>query len=166
MRVVDHKSLEQLRVNLCIDHCCAILQQLIQSCEYLKQDHTYCRPMSDETHAGSEVPIIANSDNLNHRWVTLAEEKHQVHLELIASPARHSEIEFLTRQQAETPLWHEVHARHVLLYRCGMYFFITASKSGKILCQVTRIDALLQSVLYPPPMFHKLSPIQWGIQSK
>ena len=90
------------------------------SCEYLKHDHTYCRPMSDETHAGSEVPIIANSDNLNHRWVTLAEEKHQVHLELIVSPARRSEIEFLTQQQAETPLWHEVRARH-----------ITASKKWK-----------------------------------
>ena len=123
MRVVDHKSLEQLRLNLLsIDHRCAILQQLIPSCEYLKHDHTYCRPMSDETCAGSEVPIIANSDNLNHRWVTLAEEKHQVHLELIVSPARRSEIEFLTRQQAETPLWHEVRARR-----------ITASKSGKIL---------------------------------
>ena len=153
MRVVDHKSLERLRLNLLsIDYCCAILQQFIPFCEYLKHDHTYCRLMSDETRAGC---VITNSDNLNHRWVTLAEEKHQVHLELIVSPARCSEIEFLTRQQAKTPLWHEVRVRR-----------ITASKNGKILCQVTRTDALLQPVLYPPPMLHKPPPIQWGIQNE
>ena len=78
-----------------------------------------------------------------------------MHLELIVSPVRRSEIEFLTRQQAKTPLWHEVRARR-----------ITISKSGKILCQVTRTDALLQPVLYPPPMLHKPPPIQWGIQNE
>ena len=159
VRVVDHKRLEQLRLNLLsIDHQCAILQQLIPSCEYLKHDHAYCQPMSDETQASearSEVSLIANSDKLDHRWVTLAEEKHQVYLELIVSPARRLEIELLTRQQTETPLWHEVCARR-----------ITASKSGKILCQVTRTDALLWSILYPPPMLHKPPPIQWGIQNE
>ena len=159
MRVVDHKCLEQLRLNLLsIDHHCAILQQLIPSCEYLKHDHTYCRPMSDEilaSEAGSEVSLTTHSDELNHRWVALTEEKHQVYLELTVSLARRSEIEFLTRQQTETPLWHEVRARR-----------ITGSKSGKILCQVTRTDALLKSILYPSPMLHKPPAIKWGIENE
>lgn len=86
MRVVDHKRLEQLQLNLLsINHQCTIFQQLIPSCEYLKHDHTYCQPMSDETQASearSEVSLIVNSDKLDHRCITLAEEKHQVYLEL------------------------------------------------------------------------------------
>ena len=31
---------------------------------------------------------------------------------------------------------------------------------------MTRTDALLQSVLYQPPMLHKRPPIQWGIQNE
>ena len=50
---------------------------------------------------------------------------------------RHLEIEFLTRGQAETPLWCSVRAKR-----------ITGSKSGKI-CQHTTTDVLLKSVLYP-----------------
>ena len=40
--------------------------------------------MSDGTWASeveSEVPLTTNSDELNHRWVVLAEEKHQVYVE-------------------------------------------------------------------------------------
>lgn len=99
MRVVDHKCLEQLRLNLLsIDHNCAILQQLIPSCDYLKHDHTYCRPMGDEilaSEVGSEVSFT-QSDELNHRWVSLAEEKQQVNLELTVFLSRRLEIEFLT----------------------------------------------------------------------
>ena len=79
--------------------------------------------MSDEARAGSEISIIANSDNLNHRWVTLAEEKHQVHLELFVSPARHSEIAFLTRQQAKIPLWHK-YVQGVLLHLKVERYFV------------------------------------------
>ena len=99
--------------------------------------------------------LTTNSDELNHRCVALAEEKHQVYIELTVSPARHLEIEFLTRQQTEMPLWYEVRARR-----------ITASKSGKMLCQVTRTDALLKSILYPSPMLHKPPPIKWGMQNE
>ena len=62
MRIVDHESLEQLRLNLLsIDHHCAILQQLIPSSKYLKHDHTYCKPMSDETPTSEVVsPLTTN----------------------------------------------------------------------------------------------------------
>ena len=101
------------------------------------------------------MPLTTNSDELAQRWVALAEEKHQVCVELTVSPARHLEIEFLTRQQTETLLWYEVRSRH-----------ITGSNSGKILCQVTRTDALLKSILYPSPILHKPPPIKWGIQNE
>ena len=125
MRVVDHKCLEQLRLNLLsIDHHCAILQQLIPSCEYLKDDHTYCRPM--------------NRNMLDLKCLLLLHTRRlKRYLELTVFLARRSEIEFLTRQQTETPLWYEVCARH-----------ITGSKSEKILCLVTRKDELLKSILY------------------
>ena len=65
------------------------------------------------------------------------------------------EIEFLTRGQAEVPLWYSVRAK------C-----ITGSKCGKILCQHTRTDALLKSVLYPTTLLNKPPPIQWGIHNE
>ena len=98
MRIVDHESLEQLRLNLLsIDHHCAILQQLIPSNKYLKHDHTYCKPMSDETPTSEVVsPLTTNSGEINYRCVALAEEKQQVYIELTVSPERRLEIEFLT----------------------------------------------------------------------
>ena len=156
MRIVDHESLEQLRLNLSIDHHCAILQQLIPSNKYLKHDHTHCKPMSNETPTSEVVsPLTTNSGEINYRCVALAEEKQQVYIELTVSPERRLEIEFLTRQQTETPLWYEVRARR-----------ITASNGGKILCQVARTDALLRSILYPSPMLYKPLPIKWGIQNE
>ena len=92
MRIIDHESLEQLRLNLLsIDHHCAILQQLIPSSKYLKHDHTYCKPMSDET-PPSEIGS-PNSGEINYRCVALAEEKQQVYIELTISPERCLEIE-------------------------------------------------------------------------
>lgn len=111
--VVDHKNLEQLQFNLLsIDHCYSILQQLIPSCEH---DHTYCRPINAETQA-SELPycplLETQMSQITDGYPFL--EKHQVYLELSVTPARHSVIEILTQQQTETPLWPEVHVRHIL----------------------------------------------------
>jgi len=82
------------------------------------------------------------------------EEKLQVYLELTATAEKCLEMEFFTRGQAETPLWYSVRAK------C-----ITGSKCGKI-CQHTRTDALLKSVLYPTMLLNKPPPIQWGIHNE
>ena len=151
MRKVDPIKLEQLRLDLLsIDHRCGILQQLVPSDKYLRHDHTYCSSAS-----ATQVRSDTGTANLNaqagKRLVT-DDEKLEIYLELTVTAERRLEIELLTRGQAETPLWYSVRAKR-----------ITGSKCGKILCQHTRTDALLKSVLYPTTLLNKPSPIQWGI---
>jgi len=43
---------------------------------------------------------------------------------------------------------------------------IIGSKFGKILCQRSKTDALLKSVLYPTPMINKPVPMKWGIKNE
>ena len=83
------------------------------------------------------------------------DKKLQVYLELAVTAERRLEIEFLTRGQAETPLWYSVYVKR-----------ITGSKCGKILCQHTRTNALLKSVLYPTMLLNKPPPVQWGIHNE
>ena len=148
MRTVEAIRLEQLRLNLLsVDHRCGILQQLIPSDKYLKHDHTYCS--SVQVRSNSETPVS------NAQIEVTDEEKLQIHFELTVSAERRLEIEFLTRRQAETPLWYSVRAKR-----------ITGSKCGKILCQHNRTDALLKSILYPTMLLNKPPPIQWGIYNE
>ena len=151
MRTVDPIKLEQLRLDLLsVDHRCGILQQLVPSDKYLRHDHTYCSSTSV-----TQVRSDSDTADLNAqtgKWSVTDEEKLQVYLELTVTAERRLEIELLTRGQAETPLWYSVCAKR-----------ITGSKCGKILCQHTRTDALLKSVLYPTTLLNKPPPIQWGI---
>ena len=157
MRTVEPTELEQLRLNLLsVDHRCGILQQLVPSDKYLRHDHTYCSSTS-VTQVGSDSGLLCTAD-LNAqtgKWLVTDEEKLQVYLELTVTADRRLEIEFLTRGQAEAPLWYSVRAKR-----------ITGSKCGKILCQHTRTDALLKSVLYPTTLLNKPLPIQWGIHNE
>jgi len=41
-----------------------------------------------------------------------------------------------------------------------------ANNYGKILCQHSKTNALLKSVLYPTPMINKPAPMKWGIENE
>ena len=73
-------------------------------------------------------------------------------MELSVTASECLKIESLTRNH---PLWNEVRAKR-----------ITGSKCGKILCQHSKTDALLKSVLYPSPMANKPAPMKWGIENE
>ena len=118
---------------------------MIPSDIYLKHDHPYCCSDPDKI---TKSPTICESDQCNsnscERETVTTEDKEAVLLELAITPTEHLQIESLIRGQIESPLWHEVQAK-----------WITGSKSGKILCQNSKTDALLKSVLYPSPMINK-----------
>jgi len=69
--------------------------------------------------------------------------------------SEHLKIESSTRNQSDSPFWNEVRAKR-----------ITGSKCGKILCQGSKTDVLLKSVLYPTPMINKPAPIKWGVENE
>ena len=149
--------MEDLRLSLLtIDHSCDILQQLIPSDVYLKHDHTYCCSDSDKV---TLSPIKCESDQNSsscERETIMAEDKEAILLELAVSATECLQIEALTHGQTESPLWHdEVQAKR-----------ITGSKSEKILCQISKTNALLKSVLYPSPMINKPPAINWRIENE
>ena len=85
----------------------------------------------------------------------MTEDKEAVFLALAVTPIEHLQIESLTRGQTESPLWYEVQAKR-----------ITGSKCGTILCQNSKTDVVLKSVLYLSPMINKPPAIKWGIENE
>ena len=71
------------------------------------------------------------------KWLPTDEEKLQVYLETTVTAERRLEISFSLEGRQK--------------HHCGIKYVpnITGSKHGKILCQHTRTNALLRSVLYP-----------------
>ena len=123
---------------LTINHSCSILQQLIPSHVYLNHDHTYCCFDPDKM---ANPPTICESDvkcnsSSCEREIVRAENKEAVLLELAITPTEHLQTEYLTCVQTESPLWYEVRVR-------------TDFKCRRLLCQNSKTDALLKSVLYP-----------------
>jgi len=155
LRVVNPQNSEQLRLRLLqIDHSCGLIQQLIPLDIYSKHDHTYCYCVDPNDPPPCNDPPPVNNSIVVNPAIT-AEQRLSVFLQLTVTASERLEIEASTRSQSNSPLWYEVRAKR-----------ITSSKCGKILCQHSKTDALLKSVLYPSAMIHKPAAIKWGNENE
>ena len=155
MRSSDPQLIETLRVNLlAVDSHCALLQLLVPPVKVALHDHQY------GSHRNESTVLTSNETDMNELQKILAinnnhptDQKSKLNVTL----QERKRIEENTRCQSNSSLWHVVRARR-----------ITASKCGKILCQIKRTDSLLIDVLYPKRMDpNKLpAPIKWGIDNE
>ena len=153
LRVVTPQNSENLRLRLLeTDHSCAILQQLIPSTIYSKHDHTYCRVDLERL---SDPPPTIDPVAVSPFPTITTQQRHSVLLKLSVTASESLKIESSTRNQSDSPFWNEVRAKRITGFKCG-----------KILCQGSKTDAILKSVLYPTPMINKPAPIKWGVENE
>ena len=153
LRIVNPQNSEQLRLNLLkIDYGCGLLQQLIPSDIYLKHDHIYCKVDPERLH---DPPPAKDPVVMSPIPAVTDEQRQAVMRQLSVTASERLEVERLTRSQSDSSLWFEVRSKR-----------ITGSKCGRILCQQSKTDALLKSVLYPSSMIYKPVAIKWGIDNE